>query len=169
MERLGIIVDVTHMTPTALTALFEWTKRPFIASHSSARALGDHPYSFYDEHIQEISSRQSIMGVVLYPYLLTNYSRHELAKQTGSLRNVVRTVRHIVKICGSHRHVAIGSDFGGYIQGPQEMTCLGQIQLLRQLLMEEFDEDEAVVEAIMAGNVIRFLRENWRKPPLTGR
>ncbi len=162
MEELGIIVDVTHTTSTALEEVLRVAKKPLVATHSSARALGDHPYSFFDEHIQEIARRGGIIGVILYPHVLSNFSGVAMAMQYGSLGDVVRTIRYVTKICGTHKCVGIGSDFSGYIRGPKDMTCLGEVDKLRKLLLIEFDNDEPIIEDIMANNVIRFLQDNWR-------
>jgi len=162
MEALGIIVDVTHTTATALAEVLRESNKPLVATHSSARTLGDHPYSFYDEHIQEISRRGGIIGVILYPYALSNFSGEHAAKKNGSLHDVVRTIRYLAKICGTHKCIGIGSDFCGFITGPKEMTCLSEIDKLRQLLLQEFGQDEQIVEDIMVNNVINFLQKNWQ-------
>ena len=73
---------------------------------------------------------------------------------------MVRTIRYIVKLCGTHKHVGIGSDFAGYITGPKDMSRLGQIGRLRSLLLREFGNRQ-MVEDIMANNVINFLKTNW--------
>jgi membrane dipeptidase len=161
-ERQGIIVDATHLTATALADLLECSTRPFIATPASVMTLGNHAYSFYDEHIIELTRRGGIMGVILYPHVLSNYVDEKSAHRQGSLRDVVRTIRYLVKICGTHRNIGIGSDYGGYISGPHEMQDLGQIELLRRLLHDEFGSHD-IVEDIMAGNTIRFLLSHWGK------
>ena len=85
MERLGIIVDVIHASTTALEEIFKVATRPMVASHTSARTLGDHPYSLLDEHLQEIARRDGLIGVILDPYLLSNYATGQLAEDEGSL------------------------------------------------------------------------------------
>ncbi len=161
MESAGIIVDVTHTTSTALAQILKVATKPIVATHASARTLGDHPYSFYDEHIQEIKQKGGIIGVVLYPFVLSNFSNEETVKEHGSLHDVVRTIRHICKICGTHKNIGMGSDFSGFIVGPKEMSCLGQIDKLRDMLMTEFGNDQTIVEDIMANNVLDFLQKNW--------
>jgi microsomal dipeptidase-like Zn-dependent dipeptidase len=161
MERLGIIADVIHCTSTAIDDILKISTKPLIATHASARALGDHPYSLYDEHIQHITQRGGMIGVIIDPYLLGNYATPHDAEAQATLRDVVRTIRYIVKICGSHRHVGIGSDFAGYVSGPVDMTRLSQIGRLQRLLHEEF-ADEQMVEDILANNAIEFLLKNWR-------
>jgi microsomal dipeptidase-like Zn-dependent dipeptidase len=162
MERLGIIVDVTHCTTTALEDVLRVSQKPLVATHASARTLADHPYSLYDEHIQEIVRRRGLIGIILYPFLLSNYADTNVAGDKGSLRDVVRTIGYVVKICGTHKCVGLGSDFSGYITGPKDMLRLSEIDRLRQLLLEEFGHDENVVEDIMVNNSVRFLLDNWR-------
>ena len=160
MEALGILLDVTHASSTALVDIFETAKRPLLASHTAVRTLGDHPYSMPDEHLQEIARRDGLVGVVLFPYTLSNYATYERALKYGSLADVVRSVRYLVKILGGHRAIGIGSDFSGFIGGPNDMNRLGQVDRLRAALMEEF-ADEALVSDVMARNATRFLGEHW--------
>lgn len=160
MEELGIIVDIAHATSTTLTGILECSCRPLVASHSSSRTLGDHPYSLYDEQIEEIANRGGIIGVILMPYWLSNYSNVHLSDKYGSLKDAVRTIRHICKISGTHKCIGIGSDFAGYIPGPKEMHRLSDIHKLRELLRDEFDDDD-IVEDILARNVSEFFVNNW--------
>jgi len=162
MEKLGIIVDVTHVTSTALDDILKVSTKPLIATHISAKTLGDHAYSFHDEHIQEIVNRGGIIGIPLYPYMLSNYANIKEAEEYGSLRDVVRTIRYVTKISNSLKNICIGSDFGGYIPRLTDMNCLCQIEMLRELLINEFGNEETV-DDILAKNVIDFIKTNWKK------
>ncbi len=138
MEELGIIVDVTHTTSTALADILRTATKPLLATHISVRTLGDHAYSVFDEHIQEIADKGGMVGIPIYPYMLSNYNSEHVAVEHGSLHDVVRTIRYVTKICKDGcKHVGIGSDFSGYIPGPKEMTCLGEIGKLRKLLLDD--------------------------------
>jgi len=162
MERLGMIVDVTHATNTAMDDILRHACKPLVATHTSARTLADRPYCLLDEHIQEIAKRRGLIGIILYPYDLSNYANDRMAEKKGTLLDVARVVRHVAKICGTHTCIGIGSDFCGYIKGPKDMMKLGEIDKLRRTLLDEFDKDEKIVEDIMANNVIHFLRNNWK-------
>jgi membrane dipeptidase len=159
LQRCGVIVDATHLTDHAVADLLACTRRPLLASHASARALGDHPYSFHDEHLQGIVEGGGLIGVILYPFVLGNYGDMESARRHGSIEDTVRTVGHVLKVTGRADAVALGSDFGGYIQGPKEMRSVGQIDLVRRRLIEEFGREQA--EAVLFGNAADFLRRNW--------
>lgn len=162
MEKLGIIVDVTHATSTALDDILKVSTKPLIATHISAKTLGDHAYSFHDEHIQEIVNRGGIIGIPLYPYMLSNYANIKEAEEYGSLSDVVRTIRYVTKISNSLKNICIGSDFGGYIPRLTDMNCLCQIEMLRELLENEFGNEETVND-ILAKNVIDFIGNNWKR------
>ena len=161
-EANGIIVDVTHCTSNAVAEVLDVASKPLLATHASSATLSDRPYGLVDDHIVEIADKGGVIGVILYPYITTNYSDIGLATQEGSLHDVVRTIRYIVKITGSTKHVGIGSDFSGYIQGPREMMRLSEIGKLRDLLLVEFDQDIGMVEDILVNNSTRFLLKNWR-------
>jgi len=160
MEDAGMIVDISHAPASTVEDVLKISRRPMLASHSSVRTLGDHPYSLYDEQIQEVARRGGVVGIILMPYWLSNFTGSHLSETEGSLRDVVRTVRYVIKITGSHEHVGIGSDFGGYIPPLPDIHRLRDIGRLFALLEDEIGGDAA--EAVMAGNVIRFLLENWR-------
>jgi microsomal dipeptidase-like Zn-dependent dipeptidase len=160
MERLRVIVDVIHATATAVVDILEVATRPLVASHSSVRTLGDHPYSLVDEHLQEIAGHHGLIGVTLEPFLLGNYATMRDAEKEGGLGEVVRTIRYLVKLIG-YEHVAVGSDFGGYIPVPLDMNRLSQVGRLRAMLLEEFGNEQIVTD-IMANNAIKFLNRNWQ-------
>jgi microsomal dipeptidase-like Zn-dependent dipeptidase len=101
-----------------------------------------------------------LIGVILDPYLLSNYATGQLAEDEGSLRDVVRTIRYLAKLIG-HEHVAIGSDFAGFVGPPREMNRISRIGQLREALRVEFG-DEKIVTGILAQNSIDFILKTWQ-------
>jgi microsomal dipeptidase-like Zn-dependent dipeptidase len=161
MERLGMIVDVTHCSTTAVEDVLKIARRPLVASHVGAYTLSDHPLSVIDEHLQEISSRGGMIGIIIDSYLTSNYLSYAQSGKEGTLRDVVRAIRYVYKLCG-RKHVGIGSDASGYISPPKDMGHLSEIGKLRSLLIEEFG-DHDIVDDILANNAIDFLTTNWGK------
>lgn len=162
MERLGMIVDVTHLTATAMDDVLKLARNPLVATHAAARTLADNPYALYDEQLVQIAQNGGLIGVILYPYVLSNFRDVSLLETAGSLRDVVRTIRYLVKICGTHRCIGIGSDFAGFIPPANDMRCLHDVGQLRTLLLQEFGGDQALVEDLLANNTLRFLQTNWK-------
>jgi membrane dipeptidase len=160
MESCGVLVDITHAPAAAVADILSHAKKPLVATHVSARTLSDHPYSLYDEHIEEIALKnKGIIGIIIDPYLLSNYVTIGHAEREGTLRQVVRTIRHVVKLCGD-QNVGIGSDFAGYITPPEEMKRISRIGFLKDMLLNEFGR--RTTEDILANNVIRYLKDNWQ-------
>jgi len=177
MERLGMVVDVTHATREGIDDILRVAKGPLIASHSGASTLGHHPYNLVDEHIQEIAGRGGLIGIPLYPYILSNYTQVSDAEAKGSLVEVARTVAFVRRLLAGtsglgrdpHRCIALGTDFGGYIPRLRGMKDLSEIELLRDAIAERLGRDaslagrdvEPMLDAIMAENVITFMQDNW--------
>ena len=177
MERLGIVVDVSHATRKGLDDILRVAKGPLIASHSGSRTLSDHPYNLVDEHVQEIARRGGLIGVLLCPYLLANYTQVSDAEKRGGLRDVSRALVYLRRLLAGtrgltrepHACLAVGTDFGGYIPRIEDMSDVSEIELLRASLADEFGRDPAlagrdhgpILDAILAENAIRFLGEEW--------
>ena len=177
MERLGMVVDVTHATQEGLHDILNVAKGPLVATHSGSRTLGHHPYNLVDEHIQEIARRGGLIGVVAYPYMLSNYTQVSEAETDASLTELARTLVFIRRLLagtpGLNRRpeacIALGTDFGGYIPRVKGMNDLSEIELLRRAIKTRLDRDpslagetvDPMLDAIMAENVITFLQENW--------
>ena len=160
MERLGVIVDVTHMTTRALDDTLAMTRRPVMATHAAARTLADRPYSLYDEHIQQIIQNGGLVGVILVPYFLSNYSGPAEAADLGTLFDALEHMRHIMKICGSHKGIAVGSDFGAFVNPPQEMSQVQDIGILRDMIIKAFGSEE-IADDILVNNAREFVLNHW--------
>lgn len=159
MQEKGMIIDISHATAATVADILEEVSCPVIASHSSVRTLGDHPYSLEDEHIQHVARKGGMIGIILMPYWLSNYTTDYAAAEKGGLDEVIRTITYVAKIAGT-RCIGIGSDFAGYITGPNDLSDLSHIGKLRNKLISEFDEETA--NQIMGQNVIEFFVSNWK-------
>ena len=60
MERLGMIIDISHLNDAGIWDVFRYTRKPFVASHSNARALAGHPRNLTDEMIRALADRGAV-------------------------------------------------------------------------------------------------------------
>jgi membrane dipeptidase len=166
MERLGIILDATHLCDDSLREALDHFRGRVWASHSNCRALVPHNRQFSDDHIRELVRRDAVIGVafdawMLVPDWVRGQSRPEAAGV--SLATVVDHIDHICQIAGNARHCGIGSDLDGAFgreQCPHDVHSIADLARLPDLLAARGYRAEDV-EAIGSGNFLRFLRSSW--------
>jgi membrane dipeptidase len=107
MNRLGIIVDVSHLSDQSTWDVLEASSRPVIASHSNARAVLDHPRNLTDEMIKAIAESGGVVGIVA----VARY----IAEREPTIADWVDHLDYIVELVGID-HVAVGCDFYEDIQ-----------------------------------------------------
>jgi membrane dipeptidase len=102
MERLGMVVDVSHLADAGFDHLLRIATRPFIASHSSCRALSAHPRNLDDRRIRALADRGG--------FLALNAFGGFLADQDATIADFVDHIAHAVEVAGAD-HVGLGLDF----------------------------------------------------------
>lgn len=102
MNRLGIIVDVSHASYKTTMDALEISTRPVIASHSNAMAIHNSNRNLTDDQIELIAEQHGIIGIVFYPYLVSS--------KDPTLDDVVNHVEHIASLVGVDC-IGFGSDF----------------------------------------------------------
>ena len=150
MNDLGIMVDVSHVSEKSCYDAIKYSRVPVIASHSSARALCDHPRNLTDDQLRKIAETGGVVQVCLYKGFLNKES------SKASVKDAVAHINHMVKIMGID-HVGIGSDFDGDggIAGCQSSNEL--INLTMELLKEGYSEDD--LAKLWGGNILRVMRQ----------
>ena len=156
MERMHMIVDVSHLSDKGFWDIARHSTRPFAASHSNCRALAPHTRNLTDEMIRALSERGGIAGLNYYaPFLDTDPTHPENCRSTVEL--IAKHAAHYKQVGGAQM-IALGSDFDG-IDGPHQLENAAFLPLLADALRKEgFTEDE--VEGIYYRNAMRFFEEN---------
>lgn len=109
MGRLGMILDVSHLSRAGVTDVVNHARAPVIASHSNARAVCNHPRNLDDDQIRAIADTGGVIGVV--------FLGRFVAGEDPDLEDVLDHVDHIVQVAGV-KHVAFGPD---YVDGAEDM------------------------------------------------
>lgn len=151
MEQLGIIIDVSHLSDAGFWDIVNNTKKPFVASHSNARALCRHPRNLTDDMIRTIAERGGVIGLNYYGKFLENESPY-----FSTAKRLAGHARHILNI-GGKECLGLGSDFDG-IDGELEIQNCSQLDMLiREFERQHFTADE--IDNILGENVLRVYRE----------
>jgi len=157
MNRLGMMVDVSHIAPESFSDVIEVTRAPVIASHSGCRALCDHPRNLDDEQLKALAAGGGVIQLVALGSFLRAASpeRHP----PPSIKDYVDHIDHAVEVAGID-HVGIGSDFdgGGGIAGFNDHS--EALNVTVELLRRGYSEED--IQKIWGGNLLRVWRDAKR-------
>ena len=167
MERLGIILDATHLCDEAFWTALEIYSGPVWASHNNCRALVDHNRQFSDEMIRALVSRGAVIGGALDAWMMVpGWVRGKSLPEPleCNLEVMLDHLDHICQIAGNADHVGIGSDLDGAYgreQSPYDLETIADLGRLPTMLAKR-GYSAADIAKVMHGNWLRFLRNAWR-------
>jgi len=154
MERLGMIIDISHLNDAGIWDVFSHTRKPFVASHSNARALASHPRNLTDAMIRRLGERGGVAGINYCAAFLHDWK--EGAREKSLVEHMVWHMRHMADV-GGMGCVGLGSDFDG-IGGELELSDGSKTGLLEaEMRRQGFTSSE--IEAVFYGNVLRVYQE----------
>jgi membrane dipeptidase len=166
MDRLGIILDATHLCDEAFWTALEVFEGPVWASHNNCRALVDHNRQFSDAMIRALVSRGGVIGGALDAWMMVpgwQRGKSDPKSMDCRLEVVLDHLDHICQIAGNADHVGIGSDLDGAFgreQAPYDLETIADLARLPDLLTAR-GYSAADVAKVMHGNWLRFLRAAW--------
>ena len=147
MNRLGILVDMSHASEKSFYDALELSKVPIVCSHSSARALCDHPRNLTDEQMQALAKADGVAQITVYPGFLRTDGK-------ATVIDAVEHLCHAAKVMGVE-HVGLGTDFDGDGGVPGLADASEIINFTRHLLRRQFSEED--IRLIMGGNFLRAM------------
>lgn len=164
MERLNVILDVTHLCDQAFFDAMASFNGPVLATHSNCRALVPDGRQFSDEQIKLLLERGAVIGAALDAWMLTpGWLRGQTSPANTSLENYVDQIDHVCQLAGNANHAAIGTDLdGGYgtEQTPRDLDTITDLARIPAMLTER-GYSQADVAKIMHGNWIALLARVW--------
>ena len=147
MNRLGILVDMSHASEKSFYDALELSKVPIVCSHSSARALCDHPRNLTDDQMRALAKKDGVAQTTVYSGFLRSDGE-------ATIIDAVEHLCHAAKIMGVE-HVGLGTDFDGDGGVPGLADASEIINFTRHLLRRQFSEQD--IRLIMGGNFLRVL------------
>ncbi len=149
MNRLGMIVDVSHLGDDGFWDVVKYSDAPFVASHSNARSICDHTRNMTDDMIRALADHGGVMGINFCNSFLNT-------KGPGTIDDMIRHIKHIKNI-GGIGCIGLGTDFDG-IDNVPEVKDASAMQLLAQG-MEKAGFTISEIEAVFSENVLRVYKE----------
>jgi membrane dipeptidase len=150
LSKLGVVLDLAHLSARSFFDALELYDRPPLVSHTNARALHDHPRNLTDEQLKAVAARGGVVGLSFYPPFVSG----------GDSAGLEQLLNHFVHVSGiaGVGHVAIGSDFDGISTSVDQLKDAASYPVLVEgLYRRGFQEGE--VEQITIGNVQRLLND----------
>lgn len=154
MERLGMIIDVSHLSDRGFYQVLQNTTKPFVASHSNARQICPHVRNLTDDMIRKLADRGGVTGMNYYPIFL-----EEDVEDKGTIASIVKHIKHVANI-GGYECIGLGSDFDG-IPLHKELSDASLMPLLAEALAKE-GLTNTQIEGIFYKNVLRVYKEILR-------
>jgi membrane dipeptidase len=166
MERVGMILDVTHLSDQCFDEALEIYHGPVLASHHNSRALVPGQRQLTDDQIKQLIARGAVIGTALDAWMLyPGWVRGETSPEVVGLEAMIDQIDHVCQLAGNARHAAIGSDLDGGFgteQTPRDLDTIADLQRVPAMLRQR-GYSAADVEGICYGNWLRFFHEAWAK------
>ena len=149
MNRLGVLVDMSHAGEESFYQALEISSMPIVCSHSSSRALCDHPRNLTDDQMRALAKKGGVAQTTIY---------HGFLRKEGeaTINDVIAHLEHAIDIMGID-HVGLGTDFDGDggVRGLADSSEL--INFTRRLLARRFSEHD--IQKIWGGNFLRVMEQ----------
>ena len=153
MNRLGVMVDLSHAHEKSFWDAMNISATPIVCSHSSCRALCDHPRNLTDSQMKSLADKGGVCQITIY---------HGFLRTEGeaTVRDVLEHLDHAVKVMGID-HVGIGTDFDGD-GGVRGMASSADfVNFTRMLMAKRYNEKD--IQAILGGNFLRVMADIQKK------
>ena len=154
MERLGMIVDVSHLGDAGIRDVLAHTRKPIAASHSNARAVCSHPRNLTDDMIRAIADRGGVIGINFCAAFLRDFAPGE--ERVSRISYMMEHLRHMKQV-GGIGCIGLGTDFDG-IDDELEIPGADSMQRFAGA-MERAGFTVGEIEAVCYKNVLNFYRE----------
>jgi membrane dipeptidase len=161
IQKLGIALDMTHLSDKAFWQVADRFGGRVLASHQNARKFCDWQRQFSDEQLKHVIARGGVIGVAFDAIMLQPGWVRGTTKPWVTIERAVENIDHVCQLAGNCRHSGIGSDLDGgygYEQTPADVNTIADLQKIPELL-DKRGYKRADVEAIMHGNWLRFFGE----------
>jgi len=165
MEKLGILLDLTHLSDESFWEALDCFSGFILASHNNCRALVPHQRQLDNRQIHAIVSRQGVIGVALDNWMIRpGWTRGAKENERVTLAHVAEHIDFICQLAGNSQHAAIGSDLDGGFgreQSPSDLDTIEDLQHIAEILDKRGYGDDDIA-SIMHGNWLRLLRKAWK-------
>lgn len=151
MNRLGMLVDVSHISTAGFWSVIETSTKPIIATHSNAKSLCPHPRNLNDEQIKALAQNGGLAGITFAGQFLEEDWRN------ACIESVYKHIDYMLNIIGNDDHIGFGSDFDGISHPPYNIQGVQDYKPLIEYLSKYYSDE--TINKITHQNVINLLQK----------
>jgi len=144
MAKLGMMIDLSHLSPKAIDEVLAWSKQPVVVSHTGVKGTCDNVRNLSDRHVRAIAAGGGVIGIGYWDTAVCGIQP----------RDIAAAMKYVVDLVGDD-HVALGSDYDG---GTTVSFDTSQLRVLTQAMLDAGLAPESVTK-ILGGNILRVMRE----------
>lgn len=151
MNRLGMLVDVSHISTAGFWSVIETSTKPIIATHSNAKSLCSHPRNLNDEQIKALAQNGGLAGITFAGQFLEEDWRN------ACIESVYKHIDYMLNLIGNDDHIGFGSDFDGISHPPYNIQGVQDYKPLIEYLTKYYSDE--TINKITHQNVINLLQK----------
>lgn len=151
MNRLGMLVDVSHISTAGFWSVIETSTKPIIATHSNAKSLCSHPRNLNDEQIKALAQNGGLAGITFAGQFLEEDWRN------ACIESVYKHIDYMLNLIGNDDHIGFGSDFDGISHPPYNIKGVQDYKPLIEYLSKYYSDE--TINKITHQNVINLLQK----------
>ena len=151
MNRLGMLVDVSHISTAGFWSVIETSTKPIIATHSNAKSLCSHPRNLNDEQIKALVQNGGLAGITFAGQFLEEDWRN------ACIESVYKHIDYMLNLIGNDDHIGFGSDFDGISHPPYNIQGVQDYKPLIEYLSKYYSDE--TINKITHQNVINLLQK----------
>lgn len=151
MNRLGMLVDVSHISTAGFWSVIETSTKPIIATHSNAKSLCSHPRNLNDEQIKALAQNGGLAGITFAGQFLEEDWRN------ACIESVYKHIDYMLNLIGNDDHIGFGSDFDGISHPPYNIQGVQDYKPLIEYLNKYYSDE--TINKITHQNVINLLQK----------
>lgn len=151
MNRLGMLVDVSHISTAGFWSVIETSSKPIIATHSNAKSLCSHPRNLNDEQIKALAQNGGLAGITFAGQFLEEDWRN------ACIESVYKHIDYMLNLIGNDDHIGFGSDFDGISHPPYNIQGVQDYKPLIEYLSKYYSDK--TINKITHQNVINLMQK----------
>ena len=151
MNRLGMLLDVSHISTAGFWSVIETSTKPIIATHSNAKSLCAHPRNLNDEQIKALAQNGGLAGITFAGQFLEEDWRN------ACIESVYKHIDYMLNLIGNDDHIGFGSDFDGISHPPYNIQGVQDYKPLIEYLSKYYSNE--TINKITHQNVINLLQK----------